>query len=122
MNIRIDSRGDSRVAIIESGEVVIQDAQDALDLMATVSYNEDGCNKLLLDKTMLAEAFFDLKTGLAGEILQKYTNYRVKLAIVGDFGGYGSKSLKDFIYECNQGKQAFFLKDEQAALDALHGV
>jgi len=122
MNIRLDVRGDSRVAIIENEGVIVSDVQDALDLMATVSYETDGCNKLLIRKEAVNECFFELKTKLAGDILQKYVNYGVKLAIIGEYGGYDSKSLKDFIYESNQGKQVFFLPDEQAGLDALHGA
>ncbi|WP_219834516.1 DUF4180 domain-containing protein [Paenibacillus sp. R14(2021)] len=121
MNITISHKGASKVAVIESEGIVIGNAQDALDLMASVQYTED-CHKLLIAKANIAEDFFELRTKLAGEILQKYTNYRVKLAIVGDFSGYDSKSLKDFIYECNQGKQFFFLNDKDAALEALHGV
>jgi len=121
MNIRVDQVGGSRVAIVDSPDVVIEDVQQALDLMATVQYNE-GCDKIVIGKANVAERFFDLSTRLAGDILQKFTNYRVKLAIVGDFDGYASKSLKDFIYECNQGKQFFFVKDERAALDALHSA
>ncbi|WP_372631201.1 DUF4180 domain-containing protein [Cohnella sp.] len=121
MNIRVDKRGNSEVAVVESGEVLISEMQEALDLMATVQY-ETGCFKMLLRKEILSEAFFDLSTRLAGEILQKFTNYGVKLAIVGDFSGYESKSLRDFIYESNHGKQFFFLSDEDAALEALHGT
>ncbi|MBO9598866.1 MAG: DUF4180 domain-containing protein [Cohnella sp.] len=119
MNILVDQQGSSKVAIIESGEIVIGSVQDALDLMATVRYAED-CSKILIEKACVTEPFFELRTKLAGEILQKYTNYHVKLAIVGDFDGYDSKSLRDFIRECNGGKQFFFLPDRQSALDALH--
>lgn len=119
MNIVIDQQGSSKVAIIESDEIVIGSAQDALDLMATVRYTED-CSKILIGKPCVAEDFFDLRTKLAGDILQKYTNYQVKLAIVGDFDGYDSKSLRDFIRESNSGAQFFFLKDRQSALEALH--
>ncbi|AZN38736.1 DUF4180 domain-containing protein [Paenibacillus albus] len=122
MNVTLNNSGSSSIAIIESEEVVIVSVQDALDLMATIQYNHDGCYKLLIHKSAIAEPFFDLSTKLAGDILQKFTNYKVKLAIVGDFSGYNSKSLKDFIYESNQGKQFFFLPDEQAALEALHNV
>ncbi|WP_442602356.1 DUF4180 domain-containing protein [Paenibacillus sp. KN14-4R] len=121
MNIVIDTQGNSKVAIIESSGLVIGSVQDALDLMATVSYTDD-CNKIILNKSNIIEDFFDLSTKLAGEILQKYTNYQVKIAIIGDFSGYSSKSLKDFIYECNHGKQVFFLQDQQAALQTLHGL
>ncbi|MEW9699513.1 DUF4180 domain-containing protein [Paenibacillus sp. SI8] len=121
MEIRIDQEGSSKVALIDSSEVLISDVQEALDLMSSVRYNEQ-CDKVIIHKANITEAFFDLSTRLAGEILQKYTNYQLKIAIVGDFDVYASKSLKDFIYECNKGKQVFFLKDEQAALQALHAV
>jgi hypothetical protein len=38
---------------------------------------------------------------MAGEILQKFSNYRIKLAIVGDFSKYTKKSIRDFIRESN---------------------
>ena len=41
----------------------------------------------------------------------------MKIAIVGDFSVYNSKSLKDFIFECNNGKDIFFLPDENQALE-----
>ncbi|WP_239613716.1 DUF4180 domain-containing protein [Cohnella mopanensis] len=121
MKIRVDRRGNSSIAIIESDELLIEDVQGALDLMATVNYNE-GCSKLIIRHENITEIFFDLSTRLAGDILQKYTNYQVKLAIIGNYEGYSSKSLKDFIYECNKGNQVFFLPNEESALDALHRV
>lgn len=39
-------------------------------------------NELLLAESDLGPAFFDLRSGLAGELLQKFVNYRVPLAIV----------------------------------------
>ena len=50
----------------------------------------------------MTPAFFELKNGMAGEILQKFSNYRVRLAIVGDFSRYTSKSINDFILESNK--------------------
>lgn len=35
---------------------------------------------------------------IENEVLQKFINYQTKIAIIGDFSGYTSKSLKDFIY------------------------
>ncbi|KQN96111.1 DUF4180 domain-containing protein [Paenibacillus sp. Leaf72] len=121
MNITIDQQDSSKVAVIESSDVIIRDVQDALDLMASVNYNHE-CHKIILQKANITEDFFELKTKLAGEILQKYVNYKVKLAIVGDFDTYDSKSLKDFIYECNNGKQVLFLRDKQEAVNALHNI
>jgi hypothetical protein len=58
---------------------------------------------------------------MAGEILQKFTNYRMRLAIVGDFSIFSSKSLQDFIYESNKGKQINFSDSVGNALKALIG-
>ncbi|MGZ4122856.1 MAG: DUF4180 domain-containing protein [Tumebacillaceae bacterium] len=106
------------LAVVSGSEVVIEDVQSALDLMATVQY-EAGCDRIVLNKSLLSERFFDLKTRLAGEILQKFINYRVKVAIVGDFSMYSSRSLQDFIYESNGGTDIFFLPTEQQAIEKL---
>lgn len=119
MKVRIDEKGNSKAAVIESHDILIKDTQDALDLMATIRHMYD-CDKMVVNKSAVTESFFDLKTGIAGEILQKYTNYNMKIAIVGDYEIYTSKSLKDFIYESNKGSQVFFLADEKEALDRLH--
>lgn len=106
------------IAIVSSSDILINDIQSALDLMATVSY-ETGCNRIIMNKSALCEEFFDLKTRLAGEILQKFINYQTKLAVVGDFTHYTSQSLRDFIYESNQGNAVFFLADEKQAIIKL---
>ncbi|WP_372008639.1 DUF4180 domain-containing protein [Paenibacillus chitinolyticus] len=121
MNITVDQRQHSKVAVISSEDVVISSVNDALDLMADIRYNHE-CDKVLLRKEQLTEDFFELKTKLAGDILQKYINYQLKIAIVGEFSGYNSKSLNDFIYECNHGNNVFFKGTEAEALDALHGA
>ncbi|MFP2927540.1 DUF4180 domain-containing protein [Pyxidicoccus sp. 3LG] len=65
----------------------------------------------------LGDAFFKLATGVAGEIAQKFVNYRLRLAVLGDISAQveNSKALKSFVYESNQGSQLWFLDD----LDAL---
>ncbi len=63
--------------------------------------------------------FFDLKSGIAGEILQKFSNYLVRLAIVGDFSKYANKSLKDFIFESNKGGQINFVDSQLEAINVL---
>jgi hypothetical protein len=60
-----------------------------------------------------------LRTGKAGEILQKFSNYRVQLAIVGDYSKYNSKSLTDFIYESNKGRNINFVNSMEEALNVL---
>ncbi|MCM3701327.1 DUF4180 domain-containing protein [Paenibacillus macerans] len=114
---KLEANG-KEIAVVSSSEVVIYDVQSALDLMATVRY-ETGCDRIVIDKSLINESFFDLKTGLAGEIVQKFINYQAKVAIVGDFSGYASKSLRDFIYESNSGNALFFMPSEQQAIEKL---
>jgi len=113
MKINIIKINGIDVAEIISEEIVISDNQDALDLIANCFYNS-GSNKIIIYEKNLTPDFFDLKTGIAGEILQKFSNYNSRLIIVGDFSKYTSKSLKDFIYESNKQKNILFLnsKDE----------
>ncbi|WP_334076631.1 DUF4180 domain-containing protein [Paenibacillus sanfengchensis] len=118
MNITTVQKNGADIALIHSSEELITDVQSALDLIATVHY-ETGCHRIVLHKSAITETFFDLKTKLAGEILQKFITYQTKIAIVGDFSAYSSKSLRDFIYECNHGKDIFFLASEQEAVEKL---
>jgi hypothetical protein len=109
------------VALIQSDEIIITDAQSALDLMATVRH-EVNCDRIAIPKSAVKEDFFVLSTGIAGEILQKFVTYQCKLAIFGDFSGYTSKPLRDFIYESNSGSQIFFVATEDEAIVKLRGA
>ncbi len=100
------------IALIVSDEVVLKDTQSALDIIASVQYETD-CDKIIIHKSCVAEEFFVLSTGIAGEILQKFINYRKKIAIIGDFSKYTSKPLKDFIYESNNGNSIYFFIDHR---------
>lgn len=118
MRITTIKEKDIEIAIVRSNEMIITDVQSALDFIATIGF-EAGCNCIILNKTAICEDFFQLKTRLAGEILQKFINYHMKIAIIGDFSMYSSKSLKDFIYESNKGKDMFFLSNEKEAIEKL---
>lgn len=103
-----------KTAEVNSTEISIKNAEDAvLDLLGNLYYQ--GYDKIIIHEKNITPKFFDLKNRMAGEILQKFSNYRVSLAIVGNFN-YHSKSLKDFIYESNNGKQINFLSTVEEAL------
>lgn len=109
---------DLKIAAVFSDEIVITDVQSALDFIMSVSY-ETGFNKVIINKEAFSEEFFILSTRLAGEILQKFITYQIKIAIYGDYSKYTSKPLKDFIYESNNGKDVFFVATKQEALKKL---
>lgn len=121
MKIETIEKNNILMAYASGSELLIADAQSALDLMATVKY-ETGCTRIIVNKESVCEDFFRLSTCLAGEILQKYVNYGVKIAIIGDYSGYTSKPLHDFIYESNHGKDIFFVSSKEEAEEYLSRI
>ncbi|MDL2257923.1 DUF4180 domain-containing protein [Eubacteriales bacterium OttesenSCG-928-K08] len=120
MQVAINEHNGSRVAVIQlEDNQTICDPQSALDLLMDVKCGYE-CSKLVFPKEAFCADFYELKTRLAGEILQKFINYHSKLAIAGDFSCYSSKSLHDFIYECNSGSDIFFLPSVEEAIERLH--
>lgn len=118
MNIEIIKKNGTDIAVVSSDEKLIVNAQTALDLAMTVKY-ETGAEKMVIDKNLVCGDFFILSTGIAGEVLQKFTNYHVKAAVYGDYSCYTSKPLKDFIYESNKGKDFFFVATKDEAIQKL---
>jgi hypothetical protein len=59
------------------------------------------------------DRFFTLRTGLAGEIMQKFVNYRVRLAVVGDISRHlaASTALQALVRESNRGNHIWFVAD-----------
>jgi len=105
------------IAEIISEEIEIKDTQDALDIIANCNYQ--GSNKIIIHERHIVPEFYDLKTGIAGEVLQKFSTYSSYLAIVGDFTKYTSKSLKDFIYESNKTGRINFVTSLDEAKEVL---
>jgi hypothetical protein len=121
MIITKEQKNNITVAVVESEEILINDIQSALDFIVNIGY-ETACDRIALNKSAITEEFFKLSTCLAGGILQKFINYHVKFAIIGDFSGYASKPLKDFIYESNNGKDIFFVATKEDAIERLSCV
>ena len=110
--------GNSIAVEVVSDEIVINSEQDALDLMADVGYLYNS-RKIIMNRENLCDEFFVLKSGVAGSVMQKFSNYRVQVAIIGDFSNT-SKSLKAFIIECNRTRQVIFTTDLNTALKELY--
>jgi len=99
--------GNVNIAELKDETSVISEVQDMLDILGDCGFN--GCNRIILKEENLNPDFFRLHTGLAGEILQKFSTYNFKLAIIGDFSKYRSNNLHDFIRESNKGRSIFFV-------------
>jgi hypothetical protein len=92
-----------RISYLVSDQVLITNEQDVLDLIGELEFQH-----LVLHDYNFSPVFFDLSSGVLGAVLQKLTNYRVNLAVIGDFSRYPSKVLPRFIQESNrQGNYIF---------------
>ena len=107
MEIKIHTIDNRKIAEIISDNIVLQTVEDAVDLIGNMSYQ--GFDKLIIHEENMIPDFFELKNKIAGNILQKFSQYSMPLAIIGDFEKYESKSLNDFIFEINKGNQINFV-------------
>ena len=117
MSFDIIQVNNGSIAEVKSENIIINEVQDALDLMAECDYR--GARKIIIKKENIIPGFFDLKTGIAGEILQKFSTYDMRLAIIGDFSKYESRALRDFIYESNKAGRILFVPDRKEAMESL---
>jgi hypothetical protein len=71
----------------------------------------DGAEWVAVPAERLGEGFFTLSTGIAGQILQKFTSYRRRLVITGDLSEHLARStaLQGLVAECNRGHHVWFL-------------
>lgn len=107
----------STLAYIECEDVIISNAQNAVELLMNCRWQ--GAESIIIHEHNLPAEFFDLKTKFAGDILQKFSTYDGRLAIIGNFSKYGSKSLNDFINESNKSRRINFVSSTEEAIQAL---
>ena len=117
MNLAVHQTGNKKFAELRASGTVIHSTEDAMNLMGDLYYQ--GYDGLILYEEQVTSAFFDLKTKMAGEILQKFSNYRFLLVLIGDFSKFSSQSLQDFIRESNKGRQVNFVCTLPEALQRL---
>ncbi len=99
---RLQAGGDEPVPVAEVvGEgVLLATASDALEILAGA-----GCDRIVLHTANLHPDFFRLASGLAGEVVQKFANYGVRVAIVGPRPGRPSESLEALVRESRRAER-----------------
>lgn len=102
------------LAVLEDDTLIIDNPGSFLNALVS-----SGADIVAFSKENFSSAFFDLKTRLAGECLQKVSNHRMKLIILGDFTDLPDGSLKDFITESNRSGQVVFSPDLGEAIRLL---
>ena len=116
MGVRIVEIDQIRIAALDDEGLLLASEQAALDILGE-AYGEDF-HLLAIPKARLAADFLVLRTGLLGAVTQKFVNYQVRAAFVGDFSAEAaaSNALRDFIRETNAGGTILFAHNlEEAA-------
>jgi hypothetical protein len=99
------------IAEFNAEGVVLKTTQEFLQMIM------DSCAEaIIVHQQNIDQSFFELRSGFAGDMLQKVVNYRLRLAIIGDFAVYESKSLKAFIAESNRSNTIVFVSTVEEAL------
>lgn len=84
---------------------------DARDLIGNLFGSQ--ADLVILPVGRMAPEFFDLRTRLAGNFIQKFVNYGIKLAFVGDLSKATAQSnaLRDFVREAAGSSSLLFVRD-----------
>jgi hypothetical protein len=95
----------------------LADEAGAVELIALAVAQQ--ADVVVVPVARLDPRFFTLSTGLAGQIVQKLVNYRLRLVVVGDVSGYvaASNAFRDYVAEANRGRNTWFVAGA-AQLDA----
>ncbi|MET8230264.1 DUF4180 domain-containing protein [Micromonospora sp. NPDC005298] len=111
----IQERAGVQVLVCDPDGPPLTTEQDALDLIGAAFL---GAQVVAVPANRLDERFFSLGTRFAGEVMQKFVNYRLRLVVVGDISARlaESSALRALVYESNQGGHIWFVPD-LAALD-----
>ncbi|MFE2179498.1 DUF4180 domain-containing protein [Streptomyces sp. NPDC059455] len=93
--------------------------RDALDLIGNAGYQ--GAQWVVIPVERFDEAFFRLSTRVAGDIIQKFVQYAMGLVVLGDISRHkeDSSALRDFVRECDRGRQTWFLGDVEELRERL---
>jgi hypothetical protein len=96
--------------------------RDATDLIGEAA--SSGAEMIVIPIERLDDDFFRLRTGVAGEIAQKFVTYGKRVAIVGYISQYmeESQSFHDFVYEANRGQDHLWFVTNRDELDRRLGV
>jgi hypothetical protein len=104
--------GVSVLVLAVAGELIGTERQ-AMDLIADA--HGRGAELLVLPVERLPGEFFQLRTGVAGGIVQKFVTYQLRVAILGDISRYVARSetFAGFVAETNRGRQLWFTADTE---------
>jgi hypothetical protein len=118
MDYRIVEQSGRRIVEL-SASAFLKSEQDTVEIAGACG--EADANLLLLSEGNLSSDFFDLRTGLAGAALLKWSNYRIRAAAVVSPERIGQGKFSEFALETNRGRQFFVASERESAEEWLTG-
>jgi hypothetical protein len=100
--------------------ITVRTERDVLDLVARCG--EHNTQRLLCHAANFAPEFFDLKTGLAGIVFQKFATYSITAAMVIDPATVTSQRFRELMLESNKGRHFRFFTGQPAAEEWLQRI
>lgn len=99
------------IATLSDSGPLLRREQDAVDVMGEL-YGS-GADLVAVPVSRLAPGFWQLETRVAGHFIQKFITYGLRAAFVGELAAElaGSSALRDYVRECNRGRQVIFAAD-----------
>jgi hypothetical protein len=106
---KVTTVGDIRVLRCAPDGPPLRGPADALDVLGEAFGAQ--ADLVVVPVERLDPGFFTLSTGIAGEIVQKFVNYRMRLVVEGDIGAHlaASSALRAFVAESDRGRQLWFV-------------
>jgi len=111
-----------RCLLLVADEPCLRTVRAVTDLIGD-AMGEDA-SVIAVQVSALDPVFFDLRSGFAGEVLQKAANYGRKFAVVGDVSAHtaASKAFNDLVVEAAYSRGIFFVPDVDALEARLAGL
>ena len=116
--VALDIAGEPSLWLPEAGDYFGEPESVTRLLEASMS---ERVSLVCVPVARLDPAFFQLRSGMAGAMLQRLMNYRVTLAVVGDVSMHttASRAFADFVRECNRTGATRFVRDRAELEQAL---
>jgi hypothetical protein len=119
MNTSLVESNGCRMLTLSASGPLLGSAGDVIDIIGQSL--SQGATVIVVPVERLDPAFFQLRSRLAAEFVQKIVNYRLRLAVIGDVSAHSAASTawRDFVREANRGSCVWFLQDYDALVAKL---
>lgn len=101
MNYKVIEKSNKAYIEFISMDIPLSEERDALDFISICMEHNTGL--IIIHQEVLSEDFFNLRTGLAGGVLQKFMNYHIKVAVIINSEEKITGRFREVVIETNKG-------------------